>query len=332
MKRIVAGLLILCFLLLFGCSPKPAPMPGVISHKIALGMGSMNHPIHRMVQHGFFEGAANVSADAAIVGLDEGSAKDLQEKWKFSLENNDVQGMLLWSGDDTFYQFMREMKKEHGTVFVIPHFQHEYMDTKDFISANLYVSGRKLGETAADQMIEALAEQGITSGSIGITRTGDITDAICDGFRDRIAEMAPQFTVLPQVFGSLEVNHTALKLVPLIEDNLNLVGGFASHDGDTQAWVMAAEQTQRTDLVLVGVDYSEITMEALKEGMVCALVSSDLYRTGYEGAKTLVRILGGDAPKTEEEWRQTFDPVVITQTQNYQRYRDIVDAVVNSYT
>ncbi len=329
MKRVLAGLLVLSLWLLFGCSPVPVSMPVAEPTKIAFGLGSMNHPIHRIVQHGFFEGAANMGTDAAIIGLDEGTAKDLQEKWKFNLENNDVQGMLLWTGDDTFYAFMREMKAAHGTVFVVPHFQHEYIDTKDFISANLYVSGRKLGEAAADQMIEDLAQRGITSGSIGITRTGDITDAICDGFRDRMAEMAPQFAVLPQVFGSVEVNYATLKLVSLIEDTPDLVGGFASYDGDTQAWLAAAEQTERTDLVLVGVDYSEITMEALKEGTVCALVSSDLYRTGYEGAKTLVRILGGDVPKTEEEWQQIYDPVVITQTQNYQRYRDIVDAVVN---
>lgn len=329
MKRIAAGLLILCLLLLFGCSPKTAPAPEEASYKIALGMGGMNHPVHRLVRNGFLEGAKNVGVNGYIVGLDEGTAKDLQEKWESAIQDENLQGMVLWASDDTHYAFMREMKAAHGTVFVVPHFQHEYIDTKDFIAANLYTEGRKLGEAAADKMIEALAEHGITTGSIGITRTGDVTDAICDGFRDRMAETAPQYTILPQVFCSVEVSQTVGKLLPLIDENSDLVGAFASYDGDTQAWLRATEQAGLDGLVLVGIDYSAYTLDAVEEDTVAALVTSDTYREGYEGAKILANILGGNFSQSEEEWRRVYDPVIITQTQNYEKYRTLADAVMN---
>ena len=325
MKRILALVVVLGFVLgLGGCAGLFESENEV---KIAIGMGSNNHPVHRIVQYGFDKGIEHHCATKIDATMNEGSAQELMAKYEWAVVEEKAEGMLLWSGDDMFYQFMRDMKKEHGTEFVVPHFAHEYVDTKDFIAANPHYDDRMMGEMAADILVEALHAKGIASGSIGNTQAGaGVTDnAASAAFRHRLKEIAPQFRVTDVVFEGLELSAAATKIVGIINSNPDIVGAFGTTGGSAQSWTKAMELTGRTDLVVIAVDFTEGNLDVLENGPITGLMCTPLYDEGYNGVGILYEVINGKPyNKTKEDWDIVYDVVGLTKDSDLTPYHDLI--------
>ncbi len=331
MKRMVALLMVMGMLLGLGACADPSG-PATEEIKIAIGMGTKNHPVHRIVQYGFAEGVKAHGVTGVDASLDEGSSRELMDQFTKAITEQGVQGMLLWTGDDTFYQFMREMTKEHGTVFVVPHFAHEYVDTKDWIAANLYVNEEMRGIAAADLIVEELHKRGITEGAIGNTQAGASVSVnfASDAFRKRLKEIAPQFHVADVVFEGLELSVAATKCVGVIRANPDIVAAFGTTGGSAQAWAKAMEETGRTDLVVVGVDYTEYSLDLLENGSISGLISSPLYEEGYDSVGIIKDVLEGKTYNdSEENWSRVYDAITLTKDSDLTHYQDLIDRVVN---
>ena len=330
MKRIFTFFITLLFIIgLIGCS-NPYEPPSKI--KIGIGMAANQHPVHRIVQYGFDKGIEHHGATKVDATMDEGSAMELMAKYEWAVVEEKAQGMLLWSGDDTFYQFMREMKKEHGTEFVVPHFSHEYVDTKDFIAANPHYDDRMMGEMAADMLVEALHAKGITSGSIGNTQAGAsvTTNAASDAFRHRLNEIAPQFRVTDVVFEGLELSAAATKIVGIINANPDIVGAFGTTGGSATAWTKAMEDTGRTDLVVIGVDFTEGNLDVLENGPITGLMCTPLYDEGYNSVGILHDVICGKTyNQTKEDWSIVYDVVGLTKDSDLTPYHDLIENIKN---
>ena len=77
--------------------------------RIAVCMGSINHPVHRIVQMGFMTMGEELGMAPEISGLDEGSMQELMAKWESSVSNG-VEVILAWVGDDSAYEFLKTVK------------------------------------------------------------------------------------------------------------------------------------------------------------------------------------------------------------------------------
>ncbi len=331
MKRILALVVLLGFVLgLGGCAGLFETEKEV---KIGIGMGSNNHPVHRIVQYGFDKGIEHHGATKVDAIMNEGSAMEWMAKYEWAVVEEKAQGMLLWSGDDTFYQFMREMKKEHGTEFVVPHFSHEYVDTKNFIAANPHYDDRMMGEMAADMLVEALHAKGITSGSIGNTQAGAsvTTNAASDAFRHRLNEIAPQFRVTDVVFEGLEPSAAATKIVGIINANPDIVGAFGTTGGSATAWAKAMEDTGRTDLVVIGVDFTAGSLDVLENGPITGLMCTPLYDEGYNSVGILHDVIHGKTyNQIKEDWDIVYDVVGLTKDSDLTPYRDMIHNITEN--
>ena len=326
MKRVFALVMVLGLLMGLGaCADLSGSAPEEI--KIAIGMGSKNHPVHCIVRYGFFQGAQEYGVTGVDAGLDNGSTRELQENFTKAITEQGVHGMLLWASDDTFYQFMRDMVRDHGTVFVVPHFKHEYVDTKDFIAANRYVSEAELGRMAADLIVEELHRRGITEGALGITQAGPgvTINAASDAFRKRIAEIS-NFRVCDTVFEGLELSEAVNKCVGVIQHSPDIVGAFGTTGGSAQSWTKAMEETGRTDLVVVAYDYSEPNLNALEDGPIHALVCTPLYEEGYDSVGIIKDVLDGKTYNdSEENWSKVYDAITLTKDSDLKPYHDLID-------
>lgn len=99
MKRILALVLVCGFVLgLGGCSGLFESEHEV---KIAIGMGASNHPVHRIVQHGFNKGIEHHCATKVDATMDEGSTQELMAKYEWAVVEEKADGMLLWSAAAT---------------------------------------------------------------------------------------------------------------------------------------------------------------------------------------------------------------------------------------
>ena len=123
MKRIVLVVLVAAelFVLLCACggaqeapAPPAAEPPASSAEKMpsaAICMGSIRHPIHRLVQLGFMEAADELGYEGHILGLAESSIQELLDCWLQGAREYDIAGAVCWVGDESAYEFLKEL---HG--------------------------------------------------------------------------------------------------------------------------------------------------------------------------------------------------------------------------
>ena len=345
-KKILSLLLafIMIFALISGCGSSDAVTDGeeegenaegtettdaVDPSDITIGvcMGSMNHPVHRIVQMGFLEAADEMGYNGIVSGLDEGSTQELLAKWEASITNG-MTGALIWAGDDSCYAFMRD--NTDLCKFVVPHFAHTYEDTKSFISRNICCLAADYGEAAAQYVLDQLAGKGVTTGTIGLTQSGaNVTEnAAADAFRNAIESSGTAFTVADTVFEGVEVVEATNKVTAVIQSNPDIVAGFGTTGASAQSWAAAMDNTGKTDLVVVGVDYVELNLNLVEEGAISAVVAQPLYEEAQVSAQTLDALFNGeDFTGSEEDWRVTLEAPLATTDGDLSVYRDIVSRV-----
>ncbi len=344
MKKAIAVLLAVMLMVgvLVGCggttssSQNPVGDVDPTGKTIAVCMGAMNHPVHRIVQMGFLTSGKEMGYDAIIGGLDAGSNQELMTKYE-SVIANGAEGALIWTGDDTFYQFMRDMSDM--CYFVVPHFAHEYVETKNFISRNICAQAKEYGYAAGEFLLERLKEKGITSGTLGNTQAGaNVTEnAASDAFRKAVQDSGANFKVLPVVFEGTEVSAASTKVVGIINANPDIVGGFGTTGGSCQSWGLAMQQTGKMSLVVVGVDYTEFNIDLVADGTIAGLVSQPLLDEAAESVKALDTLFrGGTFADSAENWWLKMDaPVAYVGGEgaaDIEYYRPIIKTVIDYYS
>ena len=204
MKRIVFVVLVAAelFVLLCACGgaqeapAPPAAEPSSSSAEempsAAVCMGSIRHPVHRIVQLGFFEKADELGYEGHILGLEDGGAQELFDCWLQGAREYDIKGAVCWVGDDSAYEFLKELHGM-GVKTVVPHFPFSYEDAKEFVDVNVHADKSAMVEHAAEFICLKLRENNINSGVIGVSAgMHDDTDLL---FKQYIMSHYPEYTV-----------------------------------------------------------------------------------------------------------------------------------------
>ena len=278
----------------------------------AVCMGAVSHPIHRIVQLGFMEAADDLGYDGHILGFDESSMQELFDCWLQGAEEHDIGGALCWVGDDSTYEFLKEL---HGmdVKIVVPHFPHSYEETKDFIDVNICHDLNETTVKAADYIGQTLRANGITSGSIGVSANGPaIIHEDISVFREYMGAHYPEYTVLGTVFEGAETVEAQNKVDAYIRDNPDMVAGYSKTGGGTVAWAAAKELNGREDILAVGYDYTKKNLDVVSEGGAVALIAQPLYDEGYTGLELIDEMLHGKAFNASESlWYQKLDAPLV---------------------
>lgn len=346
-KALSIVLAVMMLLVLFvGCAPKEssesqsssasgsesssAAADAAAGKKIAVCMGSINHPVHRIVQMGFLTKGTELGMAPEVSGLDTGSMQEMLAKWDSAVTNG-VEGLLLWVGDDSAYEYMKTWHAA-GVKIVIPHFAFNYQDTKDFLDRNISCLAASYGKETADFIVNKLKEKGVTEGTIGITQNGpNVTEnAANDSFRAQIAALATNFKLADTVFEGAEVVEAANKVTGVIQANPDIVAGFGTTGGSPQSWATAMENTGKTDLVVVGMDYTELNIGLVVDGKITAVVCQPLFTEAQASAETLYELFNGKV-YAEAEWFQELPAPIAFKggegDQDIESYLSIVEQV-----
>ena len=278
----------------------------------AVCMGVVSHPVHRIVQLGFMEAADDLGYEGHILGFDESSMQELFDCWLQGAEEHDIGGAVCWVGDDSTYEFLKEL---HGmdVKIVVPHFPHSYAETKDFIDVNICHDLNETTIKAADYIGQTLRANGITSGSIGVSANGPaIIHEDISVFREYMGAHYPEYTVLGTVFEGAETVDAQNKVDAYIRDNPDMVAGYSKTGGGTVAWAAAKELNGREDILAVGYDYTKKNLDVVSEGGAVALIAQPLYDGGYTGLELIVEMLHGKAFNASESlWYQKLDAPLV---------------------
>ena len=283
---------------------------------LALCIGSVSHPVHRVIQYGFIKTANELGYEAKIFGLDDGSMMDLRAEWNTLLNDRDIQGVAVWTGDDSCYDLLKTYR-ENGMHVVVPYFPHDYKKTHEFIEFNPvgvnYTDGAD-GAASAKFMLQKLKERGITEGVIGITQTSaaatDVTAV--NGFVKAIDGSG--FTVADLIFQGPEINEATYKGVKYLTDNPDMVAVFSAAGDGARAWTNAKKETGKDDLFVIAYVYEDPIDEITVDGFNV----HPIYEAGVEAAKALAALNEGKT-YTEAEWNPPL-PVNIVDKEGYAEY------------
>ena len=318
MKRIFVFLLVLAeFITLFGCGEKETLEPISSSPSVsrmvsdsspletnqsaAVCMGSVSHPVHRIVQLGFMEKAEELGYEGHILGLSEGSVQELYDCWLAGAQEHDIAGAVCWVGDDSAYEFLKEL---HGMEVktVVPRFPHPYEETKGFIDANIYANKDAMVERAAEFICQTLQKNHIDSGEIGVcVNMHDYSDGV---FRKYILYHYPEYKVINSQIVGAEKMDAQKKVTDYIRNNPEMKAILGMTSICSQIISAAKKETGRNDIIVVGYDVWS-SLEFISNGSVDACISNPGYEEGYVGMEILDNLLGGRLYNiSEEHWRQ----------------------------
>ena len=313
MKRIVFVVLVAAelFVLLCACSgaqeapaPPAAEPPASSAEEMpsaAICMGSIRHPIHRVVQLGFMEAADELGYEGHILGLAESGMQELLDCWLQGAREYDIAGAVCWVGDDSAYEFLKELHGM-GVKTVVPHFPFSYEDAKEFVDVNVHADKSAMVEHAAEFICLKLRENNINSGVIGVSAgMHDDTDLL---FKQYIMSHYPEYTVAETIMLGAEKLEARKKATENLQKYPDMVAVFGTTDNSAPAWVAAKKATGRSDLIVVG--FGQWTsLQLLADGDIDAFMTQPWYEDGYTGLTLLDTLLCGEIYNTSEElWRK----------------------------
>lgn len=172
------------------------------------------------------------------------------------------------------------------------------IDTDQFV-ARVATDNYHAGEVAADRIANILGGKG-TVAMVMVQPGAASTMAREDGFEKRIASNYPHLRIVAKQYGwadfakSLAVSENILTAYP------NLDAMFASNESSTVGAAQALK-ARKSNVKLVGFDFSDQLIDDLRSGVIDSLVVQDPFRMGYESVKAAVAALNGrNQPKIQD--------------------------------
>ena len=179
-----------------------------------------------------------------------------------------------------------------------------------------YCSNDTIGEMAAQAFKDAMDQKGITDGVLGMNTNveNEALNHRIDGFRSKIKELAPQLTLTDTYYNGNDVE-TAQKNAENIISTYGdkLIGMYSGNnitgDGVCNA---VADSNVGDKFINVAVDSDDIEIQALKNGVLDAIIVQDAYAQGYKCMENALQtLITGKNPESKKQ--VNCPPVVITK-------------------
>lgn len=167
------------------------------------------------------------------------------------------------------------------------------------------------GGMAAEKFIGELETRGVEKkGVVGLISPMAGQDTVIkreSGFKDKLAELAPDIKVLEPIYCDNDIP-TALAAAENIytANQDNLIGYFASNNatGDGLAQFMS-ENKMGNKLVAVAFDSDEAEINAIREGALYCTAVQNPYEMGYQGCQAVYDVVTGT--KTAADFKKFND-------------------------
>ncbi len=171
-----------------------------------------------------------------------------------------------------------------------------YVDSPANVDAEATFStdNNAAGKTAGEEMKKALAENNITSGTIGIINVNAATDSCVmreEGFRS--AFEGTDFELLETQYGEGD----AAKSQSIAENYITqgVVGIFGCNEGSTTGAGNAIKASGNADIIGVGFDKSDAIQGLIADGHLLATMAQNPDKMGSMGVEACVKALEGEA-------------------------------------
>ncbi len=154
-------------------------------------------------------------------------------------------------------------------------------------TATLMTNSEQAGKVAGKTMMKALADAGISSGTIGVAAIRpNVPNATLRDKGFRSVFEGSSFTVAPTFY--MRENRQNIK--DEVRVRPDYVGFFGSNEQTTQAIGEQVKESHSRQIV-IGFDTSDYTLSMIKEGVIYATMQQNPQRMGHDGVVIAVRAL-----------------------------------------
>ena len=275
---------------------KPAAQPAATQppaaaakgHHIALVQFLKGHPVHRLMQLGFYEACQKLKYDCELLLTDSTSAPDMIPLAEQALAEP-VDGIVYYAVDKSFFPSIAKFKAK-GIPVVTPHFT-SHDQTASGLTAVVGADVAAYGKAVADAMGDKLGGKGtviVTQGSFN-----DTENLAATSFKDEMTAKYPNIKVLPAQEEGFDQAGAIAKAEAIIAGNPDITGVFSTTGAGPTTWSTAAADTGKKDLVIISMDYTRPNLDLVKAGKVYALVAQPLYDEFYQAAELVGKAIDG---------------------------------------
>jgi ribose transport system substrate-binding protein len=186
-----------------------------------------------------------------------------------------------------------EKAKAKGIPVALPHFPvpvGTFADNAVQIAADT----TKYPDPVAKAMCDELKKQGVTKGSVGVTENNfnATEDMVVKVFKESMNKYCPDLKVLDVQLEGPEPTKAIAVAVSIMQANPDIVAGFSSTGGGPTTWAGAQKETGKK-IVAVGMDYTRVNLDLVKNGQVFGVVAQPLYDENWGAAKLLGMMANG---------------------------------------
>ena len=305
-------------------TPLP-PAPGK-NGKFYFVQSSAWHPVHQLMQQSFLDGCRKNGLDCQLATTDENTLDALVAMADATVSRPDAAGFVMYAGGLPVFKPIIEKAKALGLPVALPHFpvpEGTFADNAVQIAADT----SKYPDPVAKAMCEELKKQGITKGSVAITENNhNVTeDMVAKVFREAMNKYCPDLKVLDTVLEGAEPTQAIAAAVSVIQANPDIVAGFSTTGGGPTTWAGAQKETGKK-LVTVGMDYTRVNLDLVKNGEVWGIVAQPIYDEMSGAAKLVYDMANG---QKVPYWTILEAPLVTKD--NVNDYYGILDKLEPNY-
>ena len=262
------------------------------------------HPVHQLTQQAFLDGCKDVGIVCKLATTDETSLDALVALAEQTVARSDAAGVSMWAGGLPVFKKTIEKAKSKGIPVVLPHFPVE----QGFFADNAVQIGADPKEwpvSLAANMCEKLKDK---QGSVGITiNNHNVTeDTVAEVFGNSMKKFCPHLKILEVQEEGPEPTRAIQVATSIIQANPDIVGALSTTGGGPTTWAGAQKETGK-QILAVGMDYTRVNLDLVKNGHVYGAVAQPLYTEMHGAAKLLMELANGSP---QPYWTKLDAPLI----------------------
>jgi ribose transport system substrate-binding protein len=275
------------------------------------------HPVHQMTQIAFVEGCKKLGYEGVVVGTDSADIAGTIALAEQVLARGNAKGMAIWTGNPAFNPLIAKAGKA-GVPVILPHFpvpEGSVPGATGIISCNPVAYAR----VAAEEIGKAIGGKGsvaITQGSFNSTE-----NMVTEEFTKAMKEKFPEVKVLAAEEEGFDPSKSIVKAVAILQAHPEVTAALSTTGGGPTTWAGAQKETGRK-IVAVGMDYTRVNLDLVKNGQVYAVIGQPLWEESFGSAELLDKAARGE----KIPWWTKLPAPFITKD-NLASYNELLDKV-----
>lgn len=278
-----------------------------------------SHPVVQTYIAGFMSEAEKLGYPAEVFS---GETVDPLEQAKYcdTAVNKGSKGLIIYWLDESSNSLIKGAA-DKGIPVVSAHTKIDDPNSVPGLKAWIACDPALYGADAARLIGGKIGGKGkvaVTQGSF----TSAVENAAVEGFRNCMAEEYPDIQVLDAEEESYEQAAAIAKVESILQANQDLSAGFSVTGSGAAVWAKATENTGRSEVQIVGLDYIRQNLDLIRDGKILGVVAQPLYEEHVMAVQLLDKLLRG-----EEVPFDNVIPAPVVTAENVDEYYALLDSV-----